>query len=86
MRRPLAVKNSIIMTDGNEPITPDPSYGNVGGIGLTKREYFAGQILATMSSDIRNTFNKDECEARAACAVTMADTLIRVLNNTPPKP
>lgn len=29
------------MENGKEPIYPNEKYGNIGAIGLTKREYFA---------------------------------------------
>ena len=32
-------------TNGNEPIYPDPAFGNIGAIGLTKREYFAAMVM-----------------------------------------
>lgn len=62
------------MTDANEPIHPDKNYGNIGGTGLTKREYFAGQALATIESSGRSP------EFVAKRAVSIADALIAVLN------
>lgn len=36
------------MTDKNEPIYPDKEYGNIGAIGLTKKEFIATNLLQGM--------------------------------------
>ncbi|AVH68656.1 hypothetical protein [Nostoc sp. 'Peltigera membranacea cyanobiont' N6] len=66
-------------SDGNDfafPIHPDVSINNCG---LTKREFFASQILAGIVSKtdkIPSSAIKD--------AVRLADNLINQLNETPP--
>ena len=63
-------------TDANEPIYPDKHYGNYGGSGLTKREYFAGLAMRGMCADSK----LDDTESIVRSAVHIADTLIEELN------
>lgn len=49
--------------------------------GITIREYYAGQIMANMAHDTKNTFNTDAIKGMAQNAVVMADALIEALNN-----
>lgn len=36
------------MTNKDEPIYPDKNYGNIGAIGLTKKEFIATNLLQGM--------------------------------------
>lgn len=47
--------------------------------GLTKREYFAGLVLAGISADAETTWSKPEHETKAKYAVKAADALIAEL-------
>jgi hypothetical protein len=82
-------------TNPNEPINlngqgywNDEMNKTHGGVGLTKREYFASQIiagdLASQSEEVGIvTANYSSHLGQARRAVSLADALIEALNETP---
>lgn len=62
---------------GNEPIHPDKDFGNVGAVGLTKREYFAGLAMQGLLAGRSGGWLY---EVTANDAVKYADALINKLN------
>jgi hypothetical protein len=65
-------------TDGNDAAFARPGTNQSGGeYGLTKREYFAGQIMASLMSDCEH---KAWSKTAAEMAVFAADALIEELN------
>lgn len=81
------------MTDPNEPIAPFIDLNNRECQGLTKREYFAAQIMAgfaalpfdelpTSTSSKTMAVRADDAML-ATIAVQWADCLIEALNNAP---
>lgn len=74
-------------TDSNEPINPIAEYGNVGGYGLTKREYMATEIFSGLMNSKASIDIRDEDKFTCALhAVKYADALIRALNKTSIEP
>lgn len=67
-------------TDPNEPVTPNIHYANVGGLGLTKREYFAGLAMASYFGGEFIGQSGMPYDAIATNCVLMADALINQLN------
>ncbi len=80
------------MENGKRPATPVVAFNGVGELkspeefnGLTKREYFAGQVLnGLMVQSIPGTHNQNSeswNKERAKFCVDMADELLKALGN-----
>ena len=67
-------------TEAKEPIQKDPDFGNIGALGLTKREYFAAMALSGYMS--YEFAQHQDAYLVAEYAVQCADALILSLNKT----
>jgi len=62
-------------TVGNEPIVPVPEFGNLGALGLTKREFMATMLATGLIGD-----KTISLATVSSTAVSAADMLIEQLN------
>tara|TARA_R110002153_G_scaffold274298_2_gene448225 strand:- start:37649 stop:37888 length:240 start_codon:yes stop_codon:yes gene_type:complete len=61
------------------------AFGSEHSIGLTKREYFAGQALAGMVANTTSTRNASRREIAEGCVI-FADALLLALGEGVPQP
>ena len=67
---------------GNDPAFSPLHIGETAAPGLTKREYFAGQVLAGMMANTTST-KTGSYRQIAAASVIAADILLEVMKRNP---
>jgi hypothetical protein len=68
------------MTDPNDPIAPGAGGDNRPHDGLTKREYFAAQVMAGFAACPAESLVDCYPKPNAELAVEWADELVKALN------